>query len=168
MLVFNSWKGEKFECLNPELIFHFPLVKTLLWLSFFYPGHLDCCICLDVLWGNIPFELGGDNWVWFHLSPSVWVLQRLWALRKVWESCWSMVKRDERSDDVRDGGVSETDFDFCLSIAISEVWQRAQLIHFPSLSAPLTFSRKLLRVLPFHCPHRIWTVIWFLLYLAKS
>lgn len=50
--------------------------------------------------------------------------------------------RDEHSDDVRDGGVSETDFDFCLSIAISEVWQRAQLIHFPSLFCPADFLYK--------------------------
>lgn len=53
-----------------------------------------------------------------------------------------MVMRDEHSDDIRDGGVSETDFDFCLSIAISDVWQRAQLIHFPSLFCPANFLYK--------------------------
>lgn len=43
-----------------------------------------------------------------------------------------MVTRDELSDDFRDEGMSETDFDFCLSIVISEV-------HFHSLSCPADF-----------------------------
>lgn len=42
--------------------FPFPISENFtLAIFFFNPGHLDCCICLDVLWGNIPFELGGDN-----------------------------------------------------------------------------------------------------------